>query len=130
MPVATNATEAGKAQAEAIPAGVDYDQWVGPAPMKPFTKNRFHYNWQWQWAYGNGDLGNQGIHEIDIARWGLGVKYPTKISAIGGQSSLPISLPAKRARNNGSSQRSSSRNGSSPCCRLKRTARSSHAGAS
>jgi predicted dehydrogenase len=74
----------GKAQAEAVPPGVDYDLWVGPAPMKPFTKNRFHYNWHWQWAYGNGDLGNQGIHEIDKARWGLGVKYPTKISAIGG----------------------------------------------
>jgi len=74
----------GKAQPEPIPAGVEYDLWVGPAPMKPFTKNRFHYNWHWQWDYGNGDLGNQGIHEVDIARWGLGVKYPTKISAIGG----------------------------------------------
>ncbi|HEY4086496.1 MAG TPA: Gfo/Idh/MocA family oxidoreductase [Bryobacteraceae bacterium] len=74
----------GKAQAEAVPPGVDYDLWVGPAPMRPFTKNRFHYNWHWQWAYGNGDLGNQGIHEVDKARWGLGVKYPTKISAIGG----------------------------------------------
>ena len=41
-----------------------------------FTKNRFHYNWHWFWDYGNGDLGNQGIHEVDIARWGLGVKYP------------------------------------------------------
>src|SRR6185437_2491844 len=74
----------GKAPVEPVPAGVDYDLWVGPAPMKPFTKNRFHYNWHWQWDYGNGDLGNQGIHEVDIARWGLGVKYPTKISAIGG----------------------------------------------
>ncbi len=74
----------GKAAVEAVPAGVDYDLWVGPAAMKPFTKNRFHYNWHWQWEYGNGDLGNQGIHEVDIARWGLGVKYPTKISAIGG----------------------------------------------
>ena len=74
----------GKKTPEAIPDGVDYDLWVGPAPMKPFTQNRFHYNWHWQWEYGNGDLGNQGIHEVDIARWGLGVKYPTKISAIGG----------------------------------------------
>jgi predicted dehydrogenase len=74
----------GKAKVEPVPAGVDYDLWVGPAPMKPFTKNRFHYNWHWQWDYGNGDLGNQGIHEVDIARWGLGVRYPTKISAIGG----------------------------------------------
>ena len=52
--------------------------------MLPFTKNRFHYNWHWIWDYGNGDLGNQGIHEVDIARWGLGVTYPTKVSAIGG----------------------------------------------
>src|SRR6185437_1402144 len=56
----------GKASPEPVPAGVDYDLWVGPAPMKPFTKNRFHYNWHWQWDYGNGDLGNQGIHEVDI----------------------------------------------------------------
>src|ERR1700691_4396995 len=74
----------GKAKVEPVPAGVEYDLWVGPAPMKPFTQNRFHYNWHWQWDYGNGDLGNQGIHEVDKLRWGLGVKYPTKISAIGG----------------------------------------------
>jgi predicted dehydrogenase len=75
----------GKAPEEAVPAGVDYDLWLGPAPKRAFTKNRFHYNWHWHWDYGNGDLGNQCIHEIDIARWGLGVKYPTKVSAIGGK---------------------------------------------
>ena len=48
-------------------------------------KNRFHYNWHWFWDTGNGDLGNQGIHEVDIARWGLGVTHPTKVSAIGGK---------------------------------------------
>lgn len=68
-----------------VPAGVDYDLWLGPAPKTEFTKNHFHYNWHWFWAYGNGDLGNQGIHEVDIARWGLGVRYPSKISAIGGK---------------------------------------------
>ena len=67
-----------------MPAGVDYDLWLGPAPKREFTQNRFHYNWHWFWDYGNGDLGNQGIHEVDIARWGLGVKYPTKVSCIGG----------------------------------------------
>jgi predicted dehydrogenase len=67
------------------PSWVDYDLWTGPAPKVPFKENRFHYNWHWYWAYGNGDLGNQGIHEVDIARWGLGVKYPTKVSAIGGK---------------------------------------------
>src|SRR5207248_4673913 len=63
---------------------VNYDLWRGPAPARPFNRNRFHYNWHWFWDTGNGDLGNQGIHEVDIARWGLGVTYPTKISAIGG----------------------------------------------
>ena len=72
------------AKVEPVPKGVHYDQWVGPAPMKPFTRNRFHYNWHWQWDYGNGDIGNQGVHEMDVARWGLGVRYPTKVSAIGG----------------------------------------------
>jgi predicted dehydrogenase len=74
----------GRAEPEAVPAGVDYDLWTGPAPKKPFTKNRFHYNWHWIWDTGNGDLGNQGIHELDLARWGLGVELPTKITAIGG----------------------------------------------
>jgi predicted dehydrogenase len=67
-----------------VPAGVDYDLWTGPAPLKPFTKNRFHYNWHWIWDTGNGDLGNQGIHELDLARWGLGVGLPNKITALGG----------------------------------------------
>ncbi len=74
----------GHAPEEPVPAGVNYDLWTGPAPMKPFTKNRFHYNWHWIWDTGNGDIGNQGIHEMDVARWGLGVKFPTKASAIGG----------------------------------------------
>ena len=74
----------GKAPVEPVPAGVDYDLWTGPAPEKPFTRNRFHYNWHWQWDYGNGDMGNQGVHEMDIARMGLGVKLPTKVSAMGG----------------------------------------------
>ncbi len=56
----------------------------GPAPLKPFTENRYHYKWHWLWDFGNGDLGNQGIHELDICRWGLGVTYPTKVTAIGG----------------------------------------------
>jgi predicted dehydrogenase len=67
-----------------VPAGVDYNLWTGPAPLHAFTPNRFHYNWHWFWDYGNGDIGNQGIHEMDIARWGLGVKYPTRVSAMGG----------------------------------------------
>jgi len=74
----------GRKPVEPVPAGVHYDLWLGPAPLHEFTANRFHYNWHWFWDYGNGDLGNQGIHQVDMARWGLGVKYPTKVSAIGG----------------------------------------------
>jgi len=64
-------------------AGVDYDIWQGPAPLHQFNRNRFHYNWHWNWMYGNGDMGNQGVHEMDVARWGLGVSLPTRISAMG-----------------------------------------------
>ncbi len=74
----------GRRPVEPVPAGVHYDLWQGPAPEHPFTQNRFHYNWHWFWDYGNGDLGNQGIHEVDVARWGLGVQHPTKVSAMGG----------------------------------------------
>ena len=74
----------GRAVEEPVPAGVHYDLWMGPAPVKPFTRNRFHYNWHWQWDYGDGDIGNQGIHQMHAARRGLGVKYPTKVSAMGG----------------------------------------------
>jgi predicted dehydrogenase len=74
----------GRAAQEPAPKGVHYDLWTGPAPEKPFTKNRFHYNWHWQWDYGNGDIGNQGIHHLDMVRWGLGVTYPTRVSAMGG----------------------------------------------
>jgi predicted dehydrogenase len=74
----------GRKPVEPVPAGVHYDLWLGPAPEHEFTRNRFHYNWHWFWDYGNGDLGNQGIHQVDVARWGLGVKYPTKVSAMGG----------------------------------------------
>ena len=74
----------GKTPDEPVPSGVDYDLWLGPAPKRPFSKNRFHYNWHWNWDYGNGDMGNQGVHEMDIARWGLDVTLPEKISAIGG----------------------------------------------
>jgi predicted dehydrogenase len=74
----------GKETDAPVPEGVDYDLWLGPAPKRPFNPNRFHYNWHWHWDYGNGDLGNQGAHQMDIARWGLGVKHPTVISSLGG----------------------------------------------
>jgi predicted dehydrogenase len=53
------------------PPGIDYDVWLGPAPKRPFNKNRFHYNWRFFWDYGNTELGNQGVHMLDIALWGI-----------------------------------------------------------
>lgn len=67
------------------PPHVNYDLWLGPAPKRPFNRNRFHYNWHWFWDYGTGDTGNDGIHQIDIARWGLGVEMPKAVSCSGGQ---------------------------------------------
>lgn len=69
-----------------VPANVNYDLWLGPAPMAPVTRKQFHYDWHWQWAYGNGDLGNQGIHQMDLARWGLGTKDLCKsVASYGGR---------------------------------------------
>lgn len=56
-----------------IPATVDYDLWAGPAPKAPLTRSKFHYDWHWVWDTGNGELGNNNIHSLDICRWGLGV---------------------------------------------------------
>ncbi|MCC7499753.1 MAG: Gfo/Idh/MocA family oxidoreductase [Bryobacterales bacterium] len=74
----------GRKPAEPVPPGVHYDLWQGPAQLHPFTRNRFHYNWHWFWDYGNGDIGNQGVHQMDVARWLMGVKYPARVSAMGG----------------------------------------------
>jgi len=64
---------------------VDYDMWLGPAEKRAFNRNRFHYNWHWHWDYGNGDSGNQGPHQFDIARWGLNKQeHPVKIRSVGG----------------------------------------------
>jgi predicted dehydrogenase len=68
-----------------IPEGVDYDLWLGPATLRPFNGNRFHHNWHWFWDYGAGELGNWGVHLLDVARWGLQVDYPTQIAATGGK---------------------------------------------
>jgi predicted dehydrogenase len=69
-----------------VPEGVDFDLWLGPAASRPFNPNRFHYNWHWFWDTGNGDIGNQGVHELDIARWGLGKPgLPTKVVSTGGK---------------------------------------------
>jgi predicted dehydrogenase len=66
-----------------VPEGVDYETWLGPAPWIPFNQNRFHYNWHWHWHFGTGDAGNDGVHQIDIARWALGRNYPQAVSGMG-----------------------------------------------
>jgi predicted dehydrogenase len=68
------------------PKSVDYDLWSGPAQIKPLTRKSLHYDWHWMWDYGNGDLGNQGIHQMDLARWGLGVDdIGTGVMSYGGR---------------------------------------------
>ncbi len=69
-----------------VPSGVNYDLWLGPAPEAPLTRPNFHYDWHWQWAYGNGDLGNQGIHQMDLCRWAMGVnKLSDSVLSYGGR---------------------------------------------
>lgn len=70
---------------EPVPEGLDYDLWTGPAAKQPFSRNIVHYNWHWTWNYGNGDVGNQGVHETDLCMWGLNVGLPEKITAAGGK---------------------------------------------
>ncbi len=69
-----------------IPEGLDHDLWLGPAPEEPVRRRRFHYDWHWFWNYGNGDLGNQGPHQMDIARWILGKKeVAPSVFSVGGR---------------------------------------------
>jgi predicted dehydrogenase len=69
-----------------IPPEINYDLWCGPAPKEPLMRKRLHYDWHWVWPTGNGDLGNQGIHEMDVARWCLGVnELSSRVLSIGGR---------------------------------------------
>ncbi|MCI0333069.1 MAG: Gfo/Idh/MocA family oxidoreductase [Planctomycetes bacterium] len=65
------------------PSWLDYDLWQGPAPARPYQDNLIHYNWHFFWHWGNGELGNNGVHTIDLCRWALGVDYPSKVTAWG-----------------------------------------------
>ncbi|WP_394990152.1 Gfo/Idh/MocA family protein [Emticicia sp.] len=68
-----------------VPEGLNWDLWQGPAQVRDFSKNYVHYNWHWFWDYGNGDVGNQGIHETDLCMWGLNVGLPETITSAGGK---------------------------------------------
>jgi hypothetical protein len=76
----------GRVQPSKPPAQLDYDMWVGPAPFVPYKSNRLHSNWRWSYNFGTGDIGNDGVHDIDLAVWGLGVNtHPSTIAALGGK---------------------------------------------
>ena len=69
--------------------GVDYSMWLGPAPMRSFNENRFHFNFRWYWDYAGGLMTDWGVHEIDIALWGMEAKNPVSIMASGGKFGYP-----------------------------------------
>ena len=75
----------GRKPVEPAPPAIDYDLWLGPAPARPFSRDYVHYNWHWHWDFGNGDVGNQGIHETDLCMWGLDVGLPRTITGMGGK---------------------------------------------
>jgi predicted dehydrogenase len=83
--IAGNRPSIGKKADGPVPKGVDYSVWLGPAADRPFNPNRFHYNWHWFWEYGTGELGNNGIHGLDVARLVLGLDAPTRVTSSGGK---------------------------------------------
>ena len=80
-----NRASIGFGKVTAVPSWLNYDLWQGPAPRKPYKDNLIHYNWHWFWHWGTGEALNNGTHMVDLARWGLGVEYASKVSSSGGR---------------------------------------------
>lgn len=77
--------ETGRRTPMPVPPELNWDLWQGPAPRREYTANVAHYKWHWFWNWGTGELGNNGVHALDVCRWGLGVDYPRKVTAGGGR---------------------------------------------
>ncbi|OLD20560.1 MAG: dehydrogenase [Acidobacteria bacterium 13_1_40CM_3_65_5] len=75
----------GRGKTVSVPPGLDYELWQGPAPRTPYHDNVVHYNWHWFKRWGTGEICNNGTHELDVARWALGVDYPTRVTSVGGR---------------------------------------------
>src|SRR6478752_3300086 len=80
---ANTRTGIGKGKNVPVPSNLDYTLWQGPAPRTPYRDNIIHYNWHWFTRWGTGEICNNGTHEIDVARWFLGVDYPVSVSSVG-----------------------------------------------
>ncbi len=81
----TNARKSSSLTPGNIPSWLDYELWQGPAPRMPYKEGLIHYNWHWYWHWGTGEALNNGTHEVDVARWGLGVDFPTRVTSVGGR---------------------------------------------